>query len=133
MRVIFTLALFCVFGCSGTRLPTPRATQSSQNVQSATLHILVHVDGASLNTAHPLVCGTGRDFPAGREFAFTDFQSQAFVHAVFPENVMPPNELNGKLLLHGRYQAIQNRDHYKFMKPSESYQYFVVSSWEYKK
>ena len=42
-------------------------------------------------------------------------------------------ELDGKLVLHGRYQAIQNRKSYTHKPPPENYRYLVVSSWEYGK
>jgi hypothetical protein len=76
------------------------------------------------------VCGVGRDFPAGHELAFESSRSPEFVHAVFPEDVPPPEVLEGKFILHGHYQAIQNKQSYSRKPPPEDYRYFVVSSWE---
>ncbi len=121
MRLVSVVALFCVLGCSQTNT-------------SLTLKNLVYVDmySPSYHTQHPLVCGTGRDFPAGRELAFRQSESRESVHAVFPAGVTPPNTLDGKFVLRGYFQGIQNRGSYKFKKPKEDYRYFVVSSWEYK-
>jgi hypothetical protein len=78
------------------------------------------------------VCGAGRDFPTGRELAFRTSQSQEFVHAVFPEGVMLSKTLDGKFVLHGHYQGIQNRTIYTLKRVPEDYRYFVVSSWKQK-
>jgi hypothetical protein len=94
-----------------------------------TLAPLVAVD-ASSSDQHPLVCGAGRDFPAGRELAFRHSQSREFVHAVFPQGVTPPKTFDGKFVLYGQYQRIQNRKIYTLKQPSEDYRYFVVSSWK---
>jgi hypothetical protein len=98
---------------------------------SITLASLLRVDASSSDTPqHPLVCGEGRDFPVGREFAFRHAQSREFVHAVVPESVEPPKTFNGKFVLHGRYQGIQNRNIYTLKRPPADYQYFVVTSWK---
>jgi hypothetical protein len=81
---------------------------------------------------HPLVCGPGRDFPAGKELTFKNAESEVGVHAVFPEEVTVPNKLQGTFVLHGHFQSIQNRARYTGKKPPEDYNYFVVSSWEYR-
>jgi len=50
---------------------------------------------------------------------------------VFPAGVTPPDTLDGKFVLCGHFQGIQNMDRYKFKKPEKDYRYFVVSSWEH--
>jgi hypothetical protein len=100
---------------------------------SATLDDLVHVDAIESCPQHPLVCGVGGDFPAGHELPFRNSPSGEFVHAVFPEGVTPPETLDGKFVLRGHYQAIQNRTRYTWKQPPKDYRYFVVSSWEYRK
>ena len=89
---------------------------------------LIQVDA---DFQHPLVCIPGGDFPAGEELTFKNAESGVFVHAVFPEGVTVPNELQGSFVLHGHFQGIQNRARYTRKRPREDYQYFVVSSWEY--
>lgn len=131
MRTVCILALLYAFGCSQTERPTTTDSPAAQPASLITLDDLVYVDASSSDTQHPLVCGAGRDFPAGRELAFRNLHSREFVHGVFPEGVTPPGTLDGKLILHGHYQTMQNRGSFK--KPKEDYQYFVVSSWEYKK
>lgn len=101
-----------------------------QGESSITLAPLVHVDASSSDAQHPLVCGAGRDFPAGREFTFIHSQSREFVHAVFPESVTPPKTFDGKFVLHGQYHGIKNRKNYTLKHPPEDYRYFVVSSWK---
>jgi hypothetical protein len=101
--------------------------------KAISLDNLVYVDvSSSVAHQHPLVCGAGRDFPTGRELAFRTSQSQEFVHAVFPEGVMLPKTLDGKFVLHGHYQGIQNRTIYTLKRVPEDYRYFVVSSWKQK-
>jgi len=101
--------------------------------KAISLDNLVYVDVSSSDAPqHPLVCGAGRDFPTGRELAFRTSQSREFVHAVFPEGVMLPKTLDGKFVLHGQYQGIQNRKIYTLKRVPEDYRYFVVSSWEQK-
>jgi len=98
-----------------------------------TLENLVYVDASSADAPqHPLVCGAGRDFPAGRELAFRHSESRESVHAVFPEGATAPVRLNGSLVLRGHFQGIQNWDSYKRKKPQEDYRYFVVSSWKHR-
>jgi hypothetical protein len=133
MRLVCIVALFCVLGCSNAE-----SVQSSTNTERQagaliTLENLVFVDASSADTEHPLVCGTGRDFPDGRELAFRDSESGKSVHAVFPEAATAPDNLNGSFVLHGHFQGIQKRDSYQFKKPEEDYRYFVVSSWEQNK
>ncbi len=59
------------------------------------------------------------------------------VHAVFPDGVTAPENLNGSFVLHGHYQGVQNRDRDTRKKlnkiPPSDYRYFVVASWERKK
>ena len=95
-----------------------------------TLDNLIHFDAPF---QHPLVCGPRGDFPAAKELTFKNADSEVFVHAVFPEEVTVPNKLQGNFVLHGHFQSIQDRDRYTHKQPPEDYQYFVVSSWEYKK
>ena len=133
MRTLCILVVLCAFGCSHPERPTATDTSAVQDASSETLVNLVYIDPASATTQHPLVCGAERDFPAGRELAFRNPQSQEFVHAVFPKGVTPPKRLDGKLVLHGHYQAIQDRKTYTLKQPPEDYRYFVVSSWEYEK
>ena len=133
MRLVCVVALFCVLGCSRTRSFQSSVHAEKQNSTPLTLKSLVYVDASSADAQHPLVCGGGGDFPAGREFAFRQSGSRESVHAVFPEGVTPPKALDGKFVLHGHFQGIQNRDRYKVKKPKEDYRYFVVSSWEHMK
>jgi hypothetical protein len=93
-------------------------------------HILVPVDGASADQ-HPLVCGVGGDFPAGCELAFRHAESRELVHAVFPAGVTSPESPDGKFVLRGHFQNIQNMSRYTLKKPSQDYRYLVVSSWEH--
>lgn len=132
MRMIHVLALFCAFGCSQAGRPIPADNPLGENRATVTIEDLVHVDASSSDFQHPLVCGAGRDFPTGRELAFRNAQSRQFVHAVFPEGIQPPQNLDGKVVLRGRYQAIQNREIYTLKIPPGNYRYFVVSSWERK-
>lgn len=133
MRTAFILVVLCAFGCSQAERPTPVDAFPVQSAGLVTVTDLVYADPASTTTQHPLVCGAGRDFPTGRELAFRNPESREFVHAVFPEGVTPPEKIDGKLVLRGRYQAIQNRKSYTLKQPPQDYQYFVVSSWEYSK
>jgi hypothetical protein len=75
----------------------------------------------------------GRDFPTGRELVFWNPQSQGSVHAVFPKDIAAPDNLDGKFVLHGYFQVIQNRKSYTLKQPLKDYRYLFVSSWEYKK
>ena len=133
MKTIYIVALLCAFGCSRVDDPTPADAHTVQDNASVTLDNLVYVDPASATTQHPLVCGAGRDFPTGHELAFRNAQSREFVHAVFAKGVTSPSKLTGKLVLHGRYQTIQNKQIYTHKQPADDYRYFVVSSWEHKK
>lgn len=110
-----------------------KKNNAAQGEASITLAHLLGIDASSSDTQHPLVCGAGRDYPAGREFAFRHFQSRELVHAVFPEDVTPPKSFDGKFVLHGQYQGIQNRKSYTLKQPPENYRYFVVSSWKQEK
>lgn len=133
MKTVWILALLCAVGCSHTERPSAPETPEVQNSPSVTLDNLVHLDAVSAGIQHPLVCGDGRDFPTGRELTFKHPLSLEPVHAVFPEGVTPPENLASKLVLRGHYQPIQNKNVYTRKRPSEDYQYFVVSSWEYRK
>jgi hypothetical protein len=134
MRIACLIAMLCTSGCSRDEGPSVSDNHEQQDSASVTLENVVYVDMFSTHysTEHPLVCGVGRDFPAGREMAFKGPESGESVHAVFPEDVAAPENLNGSFVLRGHYQRIQNRDSYKFKKPSEDYRYFVVSSWEHR-
>jgi len=127
MRTIFIFVVLCAFGCSQTEQPKPTGDSLT------TLDYLLHVDHASATTQHPLVCGIGRDFPAGRELAFMNPKSKEFVHAVFPEELPLPQNPKGKCVLYGRYQTIQNRSSYTRKHPPEDYRYFVVEKWDHRK
>jgi hypothetical protein len=118
--------------CPTNERPTQPRAPEPQKAPSVTLDNLVHIDAVSAGIQHPLVCGAGRDFPAGHEITFENPQSGEFVHAVFPEGVVYPKTLDGKFVLHGKYQGIQNRKIYTLKKVAEDYKYFVVSSWEQK-
>ena len=135
MKHAYMITLFCALGCSQTDSSTPTESSETQSRASITLNNLVYFDmyGEDYNTQHPLVCGTGREFPAGREMVFRYNESSESVHAVFPEEATAPKNLNGKFVLHGHYQGIQNRDYYKHKKPPSDYRYFVVASWECRK
>jgi len=88
---------------------------------------------ANYDGQHPLVCGAGRDFPAGREVVFRSSESGKPVHAVFPGGATAPENVDGSFVLHGRYQGIQNRDrpkHKLYKRIPSDYRYFVVASWE---
>ena len=127
MRLICILMLCFAFGCSSSEQSAPAGDSLT------TLDYLLHVDSASATTQHPLVCGIGRDFPAGRELAFINPQSKEFVHAVFPEGLPLPQNPKGKCALYGRYQTIQNRSSYTHKQPPDDYRYFVVEKWDHRK
>lgn len=131
MRALCVIVMLCAAGCSHNDAPISAGTAEKQDTTSVTLTGLVHFGAVSADPQHPLVCGTGGDFPAGREMTFGYSESQGWIHAVFPEGVTPPKDLNGNFVLHGRYQGIQNWDRYTLKKPRQDYQYFVVSSWEH--
>jgi hypothetical protein len=125
MRTLCLVAVLCLAGCSPSNRPTLADTPAVQDRASVTLD----VDGPS-GDQHPLVCGVGRDFPAGHELAFRGSPSGELVHAVFPEGVAPPKTLDGRFVLHGHYQAVENKKRYTLKRPPKDYQYFVVSSWQ---
>ena len=133
MKIVWILVLLCAFGCSQTERPAPTDTSAEQGGPSVTLDNLVYVDPVAALTQHPLVCGAGLDFPDGHELVLWNPQSQEFVHAVFPKGITAPENLDGKFVLHGRFQAIQNRNRYIGKQPPKNYKYLLVSSWEYKK
>jgi len=132
MKAICILLMLCVFGCSRTDRPAPPHPPAVQQTPSVILNDLVRVDTFASVLKHPLVCGAGRDFPAGQEIPFRQSPSREFVHAVFPEGVTPPSAMGGTFILHGRYQTIQNRKSYTLKTPPDDYKYFVASSWEHK-
>jgi len=127
--------MFCVFGCSQIHSSKSAGDTEKQDYASITLGNLIYVDmfSAEYTTQHPRVCEVGGDFPTGQELAFRYVESRKSIHAVFPEGVTAPKNLNGNFVLHGHFQGIQNMDRYKVKKPEKDYRYFVVSSWEYKK
>ena len=134
MRIVSLIAILCSFGCSQIdRSKTTRATEKQDHV-SVALENLEYVDmfSAHYTTEHPLVCGAGGDFPAGRELIFRHSETGESVHAVFPEKVTAPEKFNGHFVLRGHFQGIQNRSRYKFKRPPQDYRYFVVSSWEHR-
>jgi hypothetical protein len=128
--------MLCLFGCAPQDREavkdTPTATDppTTRGAALVTLTNLVYVDATTSYLSHPLVCGAGRDFPQGREYAFRNSPTGAFIHVVFPEGITPSQVRDGKFVLHGQYQTIQNRKSYTFKQPSDGYQYFVVSAWE---
>lgn len=132
MKHAYIIALFCVVGCSRIDSSPQRESPEAQDRRSITLKNLVYVDmyAADYATQHPLVCGAGRDFPTGSELAFKQVESKETVHAVFPAGVASPETLDGKFVLHGHFQGIQQRDGHDFKPPGKDYRYFVVSSWE---
>jgi hypothetical protein len=117
------------------RAMPPANSEDDDGSQAETLKNLAYVDmhAADYTTQHPLVCGAEGDFPTGRELAFRQVESKETVHAVFPEGVTPPKTFDGKFVLRGHFQGIQNMDRYKLKKPEKDYRYFVVSSWEHQK
>ena len=133
MRRACTIALLGVLGCSQVDRSTPKVSSETQSRAAMALTDLVHVGmhGAGVSQ-HPYVCGTGGDFPTGHETIFRSNESGE-VHAVFPDGVTAPENLNGSFVLHGHYQGIQNRDRYTGKIPPSDYRYFVVASWERKK
>lgn len=133
IRLFCIIALFCLLGCSDTQNIQSLSDTERQAITSITLKNLIYVDPSSSTTQHPLVCGAGRDFPVGRELEFRNSKTRESVHAVFPESKKAPVNLNGRFILHGYFQDIQNKDSYKFKKPENDYRYFVVSAWEYEK
>jgi len=117
-------------GSAATDEPAP-GNAGKKDSSLTTLENLVYVDVSSGHAPqHPLVRGPGRDFPSGRELAFRRPESREWVHAVFPKEVTAPEKLDGKFVLHGRFQGIQNMASYTMKKPGKDYRYFVVSSWE---
>ncbi|MDL5055357.1 hypothetical protein QQ056_17640 [Oscillatoria laete-virens NRMC-F 0139] len=94
---------------------------------------VISVDSLTSDIEYPIVCGKERDFPDGQEFSLKDLASGKFTHAVFPKNVAPPTTFKGRLILHGYYQTIQNKQYYNMKRLSENYQYFVITSWQQKK
>ena len=80
--------------------------------------------------SHPLVCVEGGDYPNGVELIFSDREDPAaWVHAVFPESVKAPDELDSAMVLQGHFQKIQERSRFEHKQPPEDYRYFVVTSW----
>lgn len=134
-RIACLIAVLCSFGCSDIDRSGATGNPEQQDHSSVTLGDLVYVDmfSADYTTQHPLVCGAGRDFPAGREMVFRSSESGKPVHAVFPDGATAPENVDGNFVLHGRYQGIQNRDHLKHKlhkRPPSDYRYLVVASWE---
>ena len=130
MKHAYIIAIFCVLGCSQVDRSTPIVTSDTQSRDAIALADLVHLGmhGAGVSQ-HPYVCGTGGDFPTGSETIFRSDESGE-VHAVFPEDVTPPENLDGAFVLHGHFQGIQNLGRYKGKNPGKDYRYFVVSSWK---
>jgi hypothetical protein len=134
MRSLFMLMLVLAFGCSRTDLSSERPNPVQQDQGLVVLTDLAYVDMFSpdYSTQHPLVCGTHADFLGGTEMAFRLPHSGELVHAVFPEDIRPPDSLDGTFVLHGRYQAIQRGEEDRLTKRApEGYRYFVVSSWKH--
>ena len=132
--ILLSLAGAAYLLISHTDRPLPAGAQVLQDGILITLDDLVYANvfSSDYTTQHPLVCGAGRDIPNWKEMIFSQSGAEESVHAVFPEGVMPPKNLDCRFVLHGQFQGIQNRYFYKFKKPLEDYRYFVVSSWECK-
>ena len=135
MKRICTIVLCCTFGCPQSDSSNSTGGAEKQGDSSITLEDLVYVDVYSPGCPQiPLVCGTGRDFSTGRELAFRHVRSGETIHAVFPEGISVPEDLDGRFALHGDYQGIQKRREGHLVKrPPNDYRYFVVSSWEERK
>ena len=132
-RIACLIAVLCSFSCSEIDRSGAMGNSEQHDHSSVTLEDLVYVDmfSADYTTQHLLVCGAGRDFPAGREMVFRFSETGKPVHAVFPDAATAPENVDGNFVLHGRYQGIQNKDRPKLHKRSPSdYRYFVVASWE---
>jgi hypothetical protein len=129
-RCASLLLLCAVCGCA---LPVLEGAAGKPGKKTMTLENLVHVDmyAPSYTTQHPLVCGTGKDFPAGAELLFRNQATGRVVHAVFPEAAGQPADLDGRFALRGRYQGIQNMASYPWKRPASGYRYFVVSAWRH--
>ena len=131
MVVCSMIAVLCTLGCSQSDVPGTAEVTGQQDSSSVTLTNLVHVDAVTTGYQHPLVCGSGGDFPAGQELVFRHTESDDFIHVVFPEEMETPDEHLGNFVLHGYFQGIQNRSRYMGKIPPADYTYFVVRSWEY--
>ena len=130
MKTICILSLLFVIGCSSVNRQTADDAQSN-GTPLAFLQNLEHFDALSAGVQHPLVCGAAGDYPDGRELTFRAPGSTEMIHAVFPATVSPPTMLDGKFVLHGRFQPIQKRREGVLIKrPGDDYQYFLVTSWE---
>ena len=133
IKLFCIIISFCLLGCSDSQNNQSLADAEKQSSTSITLKNLVYIDSYSSTTQHPLVCGVGRDFPVGRELEFRNSKTRESVHAVFPEGNKAPVDLNGRFVLHGYFQSIQNKDSYKFKRPENDCLYFVVLTWESEK
>lgn len=132
MKYFLPLLLCCALSC------IPNDFSQANRVKSDSYRVLnnlVYVDMHSpdYNTQHPLVCGAGKDFPAGSEMIFINTENDMTVHAVFPDKTKVPTELDRRVALRGYFQGIQSTESYKWKKPDKQHRYFVVSSWNYMK
>lgn len=110
--------------------------KKDKNIAPVTLKDMLYVDmlAPEYMTQHPLICNANGDYPDGSEMIFVKkLNPRQWVHAVFPEKMTVPENLKNTVVLHGHFQKIKNKAHYKYKKPGDYYEYFVVSSWEYKK
>lgn len=131
MRTICLLALLFSLGCSSPDRPTTIKHAHSDDSSVTILQDLEYYDALSAGIQHPLVCGTGGDYPNGRELTFRRPQSTDLIHAVFLECIAPPSALDGAFVLYGHFQPIQKqREGVLVKRPGEDYQYFVVTSWK---
>jgi len=136
------VALCGVLGCSGAERvgpsteregpASPPASPAGPAGPTMTLENLVS-DDVFGGDEHPLVCGAGREFPAGRELLLGNLETREPVHVVFPDAEAAPDDLEGRFVLHGHFQGIQDRSRYTMKRPPEDYRYFVVASWECEK
>ncbi len=131
MKTVCALWLIFVIGCTSVNRPTTEDAQSNATPITI-LSNLEHVDAVAVRFAHPLVCGEGGDYPNGRELVFRVDSSTHPIHVVFPETDNSPQSLDGRFVLYGYYQTIQNWGRFVHLKPHVDYKYFVVMSWEHK-
>ena len=136
-RTACLIAVFCSVGCARIDGADGAHSTGDASHTSITLADLVYVDmfAADYRNQHPLVCGAGGDFPAGREMVFRRSESGKSIHVVFPDKTAAPENVKGTFVLRGWFQGIQNVSLAggKLQKklPAE-YRYFVVASWEQK-
>ena len=130
MRFLCLMMIVFAFGCSEDVNPKPGTSSNERRKPLVTLEQMTYVGTSRYQFEHPLVCGVGRDFPAGMEKVFKQGETGEHYHVVFPRPSMAPETLDGTFLLRGYFKVLENFQLYTFKKPSKSYKYFVVSSWK---